>query len=176
VQEQASGSDSSVPIEGEAGRRHLQLRVAALARYIGLISLAFVGLRLSLGAGASLARLREPSQWADQVAIPLSLLALSAVVRRVELSRRFLVVADALVPILACGGFAFAMVAPGQIVHGDMRVLLMSTNILVARAALVPSTARRTLWTGVLAPHRWFCSAASFSVRPRISPGRRPCW
>jgi eukaryotic-like serine/threonine-protein kinase len=142
---------SSVPKDSEEGRAFLQERLALFGK---CAILTFLG----VGAlGLMIMTLNEGAWWSRMRAPPWHLLALSGVAlpwlvcRRGTRSVRTLTVLDAVVTVTAGVGFALLVaIAPPELISGVPATLTL-THFLIARAILVPSDWRRTLWISALA-------------------------
>ncbi|WP_437966582.1 serine/threonine-protein kinase [Sorangium sp. So ce260] len=138
----------SVPDGSREGLRFLQDRLAYFGRIGFLLSLGFyvvlnVARTYDPAFVASDLWLAEGNPW--NLAAAAVLLAKWRIARGRALPLRTLTLLDAAGPILT--GLAFTAMAnfitSG---HGPLDALLGLTNTVVARAVIVPSTARRTLW------------------------------
>ena len=142
---------SSVPNDSEEGRAFLQERLALFGRSAFL---TFLGIGL---IGVTIMTLNEGAWWSRMRSPPWHLLPISGVVltwlicRRGTRSVRLLTVLDAVVTVTAGLGFALLVViAPPELIPGVPATLSL-THLLIARAIMVPSDWRRTLWISGLA-------------------------
>ncbi|XXY54329.1 serine/threonine-protein kinase [Sorangium sp. So ce269] len=146
----------SVPDGSRDGLRFLQDRLAYFGRTGFLLCLGFYGVlnvarTYAPGFVASDLWRVEGNSW--NLAAAAILLAQWRIARGRALPLWGLTLLDAAGPILA--GLIFtAMASSITSGHGPVDALLGLTNTVVARAAIVPSTARRTFWisAGVMLP------------------------
>ncbi|AKU95045.1 Serine/threonine protein kinase [Labilithrix luteola] len=124
-------------------------RVSAFARMSGVFTLAFL-LPEVIGSRSqgitTLARALAPS-----LIIGAILLVLGFLAKRVWRDRRMHEVTDALVIFIVCLGFDLTIFGGHVSDRREMVLALVSSNMLIARAAVVPSTGKRSAIIGALA-------------------------
>jgi hypothetical protein len=130
-------------------------RVARMARLSGLFAIAFLfttpllaARRDGLQAFANAAR--GPGNVVSLVIGALLVLS-HAVVMRTRLERSPLEALDVALTLLACVGFDATLFSADLAERPELMLALISTNVLLGRAAIVPSTGRRTGVVGGLA-------------------------
>ncbi len=142
---------SSAPNDSEEGRTLLQQRLALFGKSAFLLFLV-VGL-----IGITVVTIFAPESWSRAKAPPFYFALVYGVglvwlfCRRGNLSLRVLTALDAASVVIVCLGFAmFIVVAPRDMLAGVPATLCL-THLLLARAIVVPSDWRRTLWIGAIA-------------------------
>src|SRR5262249_1585633 len=85
------------------------------------------------------------------VSIGAMFVVLGVVAQRMRIGRAGLALIDAFVTAVECIGFDLMLLASPPWAGRELTLALLSTNMLLARAAVVPSTGRRSALVGVLA-------------------------
>lgn len=129
-------------------------RVATVARMSGIFTLAFLATApvlesSSKGVGA-LAGSLDPARLVT-AAIGAFLIAVAFLVKRAHLARVTLEALDAVLTLIACVGFDVTILGADPAERQELVVALIATNVLLGRAAILPSSGRRTALVGVLA-------------------------
>ncbi len=131
-----------------------RLRIGGVAQWMGLFSIANAVTSLLFDARQGgvhgfaflLAEGREP-----KLVFGAFLVAVSRVLDHVRLRRRALDALDIGLALVACASFDGSLFGAPPELHFELTLALTSTNFLLARAAIVPSTGARTALVGVLA-------------------------
>jgi hypothetical protein len=142
---------SSAPNDSEESRTLLQQRLALFGKSAFLLFLV-VGM-----IGVTVVTIFAPESWSRAKAPPVYFALVYGVglvwlfCRRGNRSLRVLTALDAASVVIVCLGFAlFVVVAPRDMLAGVPATLCL-THLLLARAIVVPSDWRRTLWIGAIA-------------------------
>lgn len=149
------GLSASVPRSATEARDLLASRVSAVARVTGAIALGFDLLNLIVFAAShgveAAVRMASSAGGLFEIGTGTTLLVLGVFIRRARASMAALVILDGLVTLVASGGFASIIPSIPLDVRPELVALLVTTYVLVGRAAIVPSTGRRTLLVGLVA-------------------------
>jgi eukaryotic-like serine/threonine-protein kinase len=168
-----------VPSSGEEARTFLQERLAFLGKAYGVIALSFYT------AATTVAAAGPQRKWAYVVTGLSSAVVLGAsamnlaqwlICRRGRRRQRTLLAIDGVTTTVSAFLNSLMVLAtfPGEVPGlSYARALLLVTFGLVIRAVVVPSTARRTLWLGLLAScfpvatsHAWYRTHLESVVPP----------
>jgi serine/threonine-protein kinase len=142
---------SSVPESSQDGRAFLQQRLALFGKSFLLLFLGIAG----LGFGSML--LLMPEVFSEFREPPYHILAILGVAvlwlvcRRGERSMRTLLVLEVVVVLMVGAGIAHTIRVGAPVMLPAVPATLGLTHLLIARAIMVPSDWRRTLWISGLA-------------------------
>jgi serine/threonine-protein kinase len=165
-----SWAATSVDLQTEEGRAFLQERLALLGKMGLLLSLLFAGLIAIAGPGLVA---RTPTGALVQHANDFVFLALWASCARGRRGIAFLRGLDATFPAVTCVAAGFpAFLWPGRLPGLEWASLLVLTNGLFARAALIPSPPRRTLLIGLGAAVPMMAAAVYRDLRVEVEMGK----
>lgn len=142
------------PPEADDALDFFRSRVARLARMFGLFTIAFLVTSPLLDARREGLRAfphaLEPGSVVS-LAIGMLLVLAGSVAGRVRLGRRAVEALDAALTFVACVGFDVALFSADLATHTELMLALISTNMLLGRAAIVPSSGWRTAFVGAVA-------------------------
>jgi eukaryotic-like serine/threonine-protein kinase len=129
----------------------LQARLALIARtlfvMIGVAALVFT----ALPAGSPRVYVSRYAWWLPQAVAEALLAAAWLYCRSGQRERRVLLAIDVCLPLFVCTTLAWLMQGVPVPFRPELTIEIVATHILVARAALVPSSPRRTAVIGALA-------------------------
>jgi eukaryotic-like serine/threonine-protein kinase len=142
---------SSAPNDSEDGRAFLQRRLALFGKSVFLLFLA-IGV-----VAATVTKVVLPDEWPRDKPVPVHLALIYGVgllwlfCRRGNRSLRVLTALDAASVVIVGVGLALAVKIAPRHVLSEVSSTFALTHLLLARAIIVPSDWRRTLWISALA-------------------------
>src|SRR5262249_44379020 len=170
---------SSVPLGSEEGRAFLQHRIALFGKsmfllFIGLVAAGAVLMLVVLGTDFC-ARTIPPVYVAPALA---GFAAVWLVCRRGQRSARTLAILDALSIVLVGAAVASALLFAPPELPAPVPATLALTHLLIARAIIVPSDWRRTLWISAMAavPAAVLMEVGAYETVSRLILAMMPVW
>jgi hypothetical protein len=146
-----AGEPDSAALDSAQGRELLQSRLAGFARFGMILNALFFpvglvmrGMLMGESSGAGAGFLRGAAIW--QGSVILLNLVIWLLVRRQRRSLRALHVLDAVLVVSVATGFSLIMRNAPVWVRPEMSGLFLVSILLMIRAAIVPSTAVRSVW------------------------------